>query len=321
MKGELELPFAAGEVPRRNDAHDLPLIYIASPLTRADQSPEQRRSVTFQVDKIVATIQDPRFDGGPLQFRTHAPAVRSAPWSSDASEWDIYRQNTCLVLAEADAIVILSLNGGSSGTGQELDLACRRGIPILHLSPKGESVSRQVSGNPLINLESYELPDQLALVVRHFIQNNRSRIEEGPRIRRNLSILYRPLQSDLWGKWRNLNHRDQIVAAEQCRLTPDYIDHYLSDPLLVATLSISQTIRLGNSFGIDVAYYFTQRRSPLSYRQVKSLVSAQDENEWSDLHAERLLRHAEQVLLSDGVRRLILSSPADWYRLHESTEL
>ena len=321
MKGELELPFAAGEVFRRSDAHDLPLIYIASPLTRADQSPEQRRSVTFQVDKIVATIQDPRFDGGQLEFRTHAPAVLSAPWSSDASQWDIYRQNTRLVLAEADAIIILSLHGGSSGTGQELELACRRGIPILHLSPKGESVSRQVSGNPLTSVKSYELPDQLASVVRHFIKKNRSKIEEGPRIRRNLSILYRLLQSDLWDKWRSLNHRDQAVAAEQCMLTPDYIDHYVSDPLLVATLSLNQIIRLGNSLGIDVVHYFTERRSPLSYKQVKSLVSAQEENGWSDIQAERLRQHAEQVLLSDGVRRLILSSPADWYRLHESTGL
>ncbi len=319
MKGELELPFAAGEAPRRSDDHDLPLIYIASPLTRADPSPEQRRSVTFQVDKIVATIQDPRFDGGPAQFRTHAPAVLSAPWSSDASQWDIYRQNTRLVLAEADALIILSLQGGSSGTGQELELACRQGIPILHLSPKGENVSRQVSGNPLINVEFYELPDQLASVVRLFVQNNRSKIEDGPRIRSNLSILYRHVQSDLWYKWRSLNHRDQLVAAEQCRLAPDYIDHYLSDPLLVATLSISQIIRLGNNMDIDVVHYFTQERSPLSYRQIKSLVSSQEENGWSDSHAERLMQHAEQVLSSEGVRRLVFGSPADWYRLHEST--
>ena len=44
MKGELELPFAADEVSRQSAAHDLPLIYIASPLTRADRSPEQRWS-------------------------------------------------------------------------------------------------------------------------------------------------------------------------------------------------------------------------------------------------------------------------------------
>ena len=225
------------------------------------------------------------------------------------------------MLAEADAMIILSLHGGSSGTGQELELACRRGIPILHLSPKEESISRQVSGNPLIDVESYELPEQLASVVRRFIQNKRSKIEEGPRNRRNLSILFRPLQSDLWDKWRSLNQRDQAVAAEQCNLIPDYVDHHISDPLLVATLSISQIIGLGNSLGIDVARYFTERRSPLSYRQVKSLVSAQEENGWSDTQAERLRQHAEQVMVTDGVRRLVLSNPADWHRLHESTEL
>lgn len=317
MRGELELPFAASDVPRGRELDELPLIYIASPLTRADQSPELRRSVTFQVDKIVTTIQDPCFDGGPLQFRTHAPAVLSAPWSSDASQWQIYRQNTLLVLAEADAVILLSLNGGSSGTGQELELACRRCLPILYLSPKGESVSRQVSGNPLVTLESYELPHQLDTVVRRFIHSNRNQIEDGPQGRRDLSILYRPLQSDLWRKWRILNHSDQMLAAERCRFTPDYVDHYLSNPLLVATLSLSQIIQLGNSLDIDVVHYFTQRQSPLSFGQVKSLISAQEEHGWSDLHAERLMQHAEHVLLSDGIRRITLSSPADWHRFNE----
>ncbi|MCQ3808625.1 MAG: nucleoside 2-deoxyribosyltransferase [Acidimicrobiia bacterium] len=299
---------------------DLPLIYVASPLTRANQSPKQRQSVTFQVDRIVATIQDPRFDGGTLQFRTHAPAVLSAPWSSDASQWDIYRQNIRLVLAEADAMIILSLHGGSSGTGQELELACRRGIPILHLSPEGESVSRQVSGNPLIKAETYELPDELASTVRRFIQKNRRKIEGGPRNRLNLSILYGALQSDLWDKWTSLTQSDQAVTAEQCAMTPDYVDHYLSAPLLVATWSISQIIRFGTSLNVDVAHYFTEKRSRLSYRHVKSLVSAQEENGWSDRQTERLRQHAEEALATDGVRRLILSSPADWQRLFEGME-
>ena len=120
MKGEITLPFPGGEIPHPTDAADLPLIYIASPLTRVDTSGERRRNVTFEVDKIVATIQDPCFDGSPLEYRTHAPAVLSAPWSSTASAWQIYQRNTLLVLAEADAIIILALHGGSSGTGQEL---------------------------------------------------------------------------------------------------------------------------------------------------------------------------------------------------------
>ena len=51
MKGELELPFAAGQVPRRSDAHDLPLIYIASPLTRAVQWIADNRAL---VDEWIA---------------------------------------------------------------------------------------------------------------------------------------------------------------------------------------------------------------------------------------------------------------------------
>ena len=318
MKGELTLPFSGGDIPRQGDHDDLPLIYIASPLTRVDASPEQRRSVTFQVDKIMSTIQDPRFDGGPLLFRTHAPAVLSAPWSSDASQWDIYRQNTHLVLAEADAVIILSLQGGSSGTGQELELGCRRGIPILHLSPTGDPVSRQVSGNPLVYVQSYELPDELALVVRRFIQDNRRRIESGPAMRRDTALLYSPLQSDLWDKWRKLGSQAQDIVAERSGMTPDYVDHFLSHPLLAAMLSISQLIRLGNGLRINIASYFTRATGTLTYKQLSSLVSAQEENNWSESHAERLLQHAEQVQMSEGTRRLMLNSPGDWFRLNES---
>ena len=318
MKGERTLPFPGGEASHLEEAEDLPLIYIASPLTRADALSEQRRNVTFQVDKIVATIQDPLFDGAPAQYRTHAPAVMSAPWASNASAWDIYRQNTHLVLVEADALIVLALQGGSSGTGQELELACRRGIPILHLAPTDEPVSRQVTGNPLAHVESYELPEQLASAVRRFIQSNRARIERGPRHRRNTAILYRPLQSDLWDTWRKLGNRDQDIVAEQCQLAPDYIDHYLSHPLLVATLSLNQLNQLGDGLDTDIVSYFTQRSGTLTYRQLKALVSAEEENGWTEGHAEKLLQYAEQVQAAEGVRRLVLSSPADWHRLSES---
>ena len=318
MEGERTLPFPGGEASHLEEAEDLPLIYIASPLTRADALSERRRNVTFQVDKIVATIQDPRFDGTPAQYRTHAPAVMSAPWASNASEWDIYRQNTHLVLAEADALIVLALQGGSSGTGQELELACRRGIPILHLAPTDEPVSRQVTGNPLVHVESYELPEQLASAVRQFIQSNRTKIERGPRYRRNTAILYRPLQADLWNTWRRLGNRDQDIVAEQCQLASDYIDHYLGHPLLTATLSLNQLIQIGDSLDIDVVSYFAQPSSALTYRQLRALVSAEEESGWTEGYAAELLQHAEQVQAMEGVRRLMLSSPADWHRLSES---
>ncbi len=50
-------------------------------------------------------------------------------------------------------------------------------------------------------------------------------------------------------------------------------------------------------------------------------MSAQEEYGWNDRLTEQLLQHAEQVQMSEGVRRLKLSSPADWLRLREDIEL
>ena len=321
MKGELTLPFPSGDPSLQGELADLPLVYIASPLTRVNTSSALRRGVTFEVDKIVSTIQDPRFDGAEPEFRTHAPAVQSAPWSNDATDWDIYRQNTLLVLAEADAIIILAHQGGSSGTGQELELATRRQIPILHLSPTDEAVSRQVTGNPLVSASTYQLPDELAEEVRSFIRDNRTAIEAGPARRRDTSMIYGPLQSDLMNKWRDLEVRRQGDVAKRAGTTPELVDHFLSHPLMLATLAHHQILQIGNGLGVNVTSYFTRYTGALVFKDIRALVSAQEEYGWNDRLTEQLLQHAEQVQMSEGVRRLKLSSPADWLRLREDIEL
>ena len=299
----------------------MPLIYVASPLTRVDASSEQRRAVTFEVDKIVATIQDPRFDGAPAQFRTHAPAVLSAPWTSNADAWDIYRQNTHLVLAETDAIVILAHQGGSTGTGQELELASRRQIPILHLSPDDEAVSRQVTGNPLVSVKSYLSPDELAESVRSFVRANREAILAGPRNRRNASILYGPLQSDLLERWRDLDAGRSGDVARQAGLMPELLDHYLSHPLMLATLAHHQILRIGNGLGVNATSCFTRFTSPLMFKDIRALLSAQEEYGWDDDLCKKVLQRADQVQMSEGVRRLRLNSPADWLRFRQDVGL
>ncbi len=320
MKGELTLPFPSGDPSVQGEFADLPLVYIASPLTRVDTSSELRRGVTFEVDKIVSTIQDPRFDGSLPKFRTHAPAVQSAPWSSEDSDWDIYRQNTRLVLTEADAIIILAHQGGSSGTGQELELATRRQIPILHLSPTGEAVSRQVTGNPSVSASTYQFPDELAEGVRRFIRENRAAIEAGPGRRHNTSIIYGTLHSDLLEKWRDLEVREQGKLAEQTGATPELLDHYLSHPLMLATLAHHQILRIGNGLGVNATSYFTRYTGALVFKDIRALVSAQEEYDWDDRITEELLQRAEQVQMSEGMRRLKLNSPADWLRFRDGME-
>ncbi|WP_420619558.1 hypothetical protein [Candidatus Poriferisocius sp.] len=321
MKGEMTLPWESGENPRGTADLELPLIYIASPLTRANDSDEERRLVGFEVDKIVNIVQDPHFDGGPLKYRTHAPAVLSAPWISNASSWQIFRKNTLLVLAEADALIVLSLQGGSAGTGQEIEMATQRGLPILYLVPQGDSISRQIEGNPLIDCQKYDQPDELDQVIRAFINRNKSQIDHGPTRRRNATILYSALQEELREKWVTLSGEGQNEITAQLGLEPAYLDHYLSSPLLVATMAHNQLLMIGIALGVDVPGFFTTFTRTLSMQEISALVSAKEEYEWSDEHSERLLQRAERLKVSDGVRRLLLNSPADWKRLKETLGL
>lgn len=119
MKGDTPLPFgdsfdalisSLGDDEPGNG--DMPLIYVASPLTRAiDQT--QRLAVEWPVDKVMSTI-DSALEGGQPRYIVHAPAVQSAPWlGDDHTPSDIYQLNTRLLLAEADALITVATNGGS----------------------------------------------------------------------------------------------------------------------------------------------------------------------------------------------------------------
>lgn len=321
MKGEMTLPWESGATPQGEADLELPLIYIASPLTRANESDDERRLVSFEIDKIINIIQDPHFDSGPLRYRTHAPAVLSAPWTSNASPWQIFRKNTLLILAEADALIVLSLQGGSAGIGQEIELAAQRGLPTLYLVPEGDSISRQIDGNPLIDCQTYDQPDVLSQIIRDFISRNKNQIDHGPVRRRSTTILYSALQEELREKWVTMNGKGQNEVTAQLGLEPAYLDHYLSNPLLVATMAHHQLLMVGTGLGVDISGFFTTLTRTLSMQEVSALVSAKEEYYWSDEDSEKLLQRAERLKVSEGVRRLLLGSPADWKRLKETLGL
>ena len=319
MNGEPTLPFELPEPPADRAQEDLPLIYVASPLTRVADSPDKRRAITFQVDKIVSTIQERRDGQDGPRYRTHAPAVRTAPWAVDGpTDVEIYRSNTQLVIAEVDGLITLDLEGGSSGTGQELELASRRGIPVLRLSVAGERISRQIAGNPMVTAATYDLPDELAATVTRFLVNNATPIEDGPRTRRNLAILYSALQGDLLSAWNALNSRERGRVASEARVRPAYLDHHLSHPVMVATLPNHQLVQLGHALGVEAANYLTTQPVELTIRHLDALVSAQDQYRWSDEQTEWVRSAAQRELNAPGVRRLLLNSPADWRRLMET---
>lgn len=297
-------------------AEDAPLVYIASPLTRAITD-QDRQQILFGVDKIVATVHEKRSESGEL-LRTHAPAVLSAPWGGEHEPQQIFRQNSMLVLAEADALISLALDGGSDGTGQEVAFANLRGIPVLRLSPDGDDISRQVRGNPMVEARPYNSPDELGIIIRQFLHEHSAAIFDGPRTRRAKSILYLPVQQDLESVWRQQPAGGRGAVAVATRLPPTQLDHVLSHPLLVSTLAHAQLIEVGDALGVDVSMYFAAEREPLSIAQLEALIIAKDEFGWTDEDAEWLRDVARREILGAGTKRLLLNSPADWLQLKET---
>ena len=320
MNGEPTLPFVGVSAPARTVDEgvegDIPLIYVASPLTRATDE-HQQREITFGVDKIVKVIGDRTPDDCEL-IRTHAPAMLSAPWNGDHSPPEIFRRNSRLVLAESDAVIILALGGGSDGTGQELALANQRGIPVLRLSPSGEQISRQILGNPMLTAQAYRDPDELEVIVGQFLLDHRTDILDGPRRRRSRSLVYRSVQSDLQAAWSGQGPLERNRIAGVAGLVPAQVDHLLSHPLLVASMAHLQVLGLGVGLGIDVASYFTTSEDPLTIAQLEALIIAKDEFGWTNDETTWIRRCRGRELLSAGTKRLLLGSPADWLRLKET---
>jgi len=143
-------------------------------------------------------------------------------------------------------------------TGQELALANQRGIPVLRLSPGGEPISRQITGDPFVDARPYQLPDELAAAVTQFLVNNKTALLDGPRWRRSKTIIYCALQSDLLTAWRTMSSPTRRgKAAAGAQVTPAFLDQSLGHPLLVATIAHHQLLAVRTELGIDVASYFT----------------------------------------------------------------
>lgn len=318
MPSQTPLPFdsspnGGGDVAA--DPDNDPLVYVASPLTRA--AGETRMLIKFAVRQIVSVVVESR--EGRQRYRTHVPAVLTAPWDDhDLSDTEIYRMNTSLVLTKADAMIVLAMDGGSDGTGNEITLGNQCRIPVLRLSPSEDDVSRQLSGNPLVSCAGFDGPDELATQIHSFLGENEDRIAEGPQRRRNKALLFSAVQLDLHAAWAALRPSERGRVAGLSRSRPEFLDHWLTEPLLVGSMSQSQLLDLGNSLDIDVSRYFTSDVDPLTVPQLEALLDARGEYGWSDETTAWLRSVARQELLAPGVRRLLLNSPGDWLRLFET---
>lgn len=112
----------------------------------------------------------------------HIPFTWSAPWNDDRRPEDIYAFNSTTTVSGWAAVIILSIDGGSRGVGQEFAWAAALRLPILLVHPKGQSPSRQAAGTPSdLTIASFANADELAEAVRAFLRASRSIIEDGHR--------------------------------------------------------------------------------------------------------------------------------------------
>lgn len=291
---------------------EVPLVYLASPLTNLTST--ARQSVCATVDNIKLRIEHltvaDRVAAEQWPVAVYAPVEHSAPWKQDGrSPAEIYELNLSWVL-HADAMIVLGDRTVTAGVGQEIEWAVRAGLPILYLSP-GAAVSRQISGTPA-RLEVADFGSDMAtlrLRLDGWLRTNRTLIEDGPRRRRDRRLRYAGVTSRLRDRWERAP--DPTSAAARCNLHPSLVDSLLSDPARVALMPSEWLDRLTAELGVPKSMSGPQ----LCIRALRAWLSYAASAGLDDAAAERL----RLLALADVARdpRCDLDTPAAWQQLAE----
>ncbi len=293
---------------------EVPLIYLASPLTNLTST--ARQSVCATVDNIKLRIEHltvaDRVAAERWPVAVYAPVEHSAPWKKDGrSPTEIYELNLSRVL-DADAMIVLGDRTVSAGVGQEIEWGVRAGLPILYLTP-GAAVSRQISGTPA-RLEVADFGsdmDTLRLRLDGWLRANRTLIEDGPRRRRDRRLRYAGVTSRLRDAWGRAS--DPTSAAARCNLHPSLVDSLLTDPARVALMPSEWLDRLTAELGVPKSMSGPQLR----IRALRAWLSYTASAGLDDAAAERL----RLLALGDMARdpRCDLDTPTAWQQLAERT--
>jgi hypothetical protein len=267
---------------------EIPQLYLACPLTNLDDG--QRRALTSEVSQVrmcveQATVGD-RVPGEAWPLAIYAPIQNTAPWLDDnLSDAGVYERNLTKVL-DSDAVLVLADRAASAGVGQEIEWACRVGIPVLYLS-SAEQVSRQIRGIPgTIRCAAYNGDGgTLTAHVANFLQENKHRILDGPRRRDSRRLRFEPLAGRLRHAWERCP--DPTGLASRCALDPGYLRMMLTDAARVAMIPADTLTMLCAELGVSLASAARQLPIPAT----RALILAASAEGWSDETVERLRLH------------------------------
>lgn len=307
-----------GQMSLGSTAVELPLIYIAAPLSHlADEEVGLVASWCDAVDK--SAVEAALTDSPTWMVRVHAPSQWSAPWNEGAmTPSEVYRLNSSTV-SEAAALILVGYGGGSLGVGQEFGWATGLRIPVLYLGWQDEPVSRQLAGTPAdITIETFANERELRQHVAGFVRSRRQTIEKHPKRLRDRTSAMSNLRDALNEAWSRMGVESRGSATAESRLKEARIEDLLASPHALMAASMDEISALAGSLGVDFAREVSGQPMPeLEPREVSALRLAARENAWTGDTVVDLWTAARLERLRPGIRRFRLHSPEAWERFLE----
>lgn len=316
MTDHPELPFDIEEraLEPRPDA---PQIYIACTLTSIRNDPERQRLLDAEIQLIQLGINRASIDAAePWSVRVHAPIEWSAPWRTpETTPTDVHGANARIVLGQSDALIVHG-HQPSEGVGQEFAWALDVGIPVLHLCPLGQHVSRQIAGTPGdITIASPGSAGEIVDRTCQWVRSRRRVIESGPTRRKDRLLLYGPVRAALVDAWQRADKDSRRAMLSYSRLTEPRLLWLLSDDAFLATAPFHQVQSLAVGLGIALPPFRSAPPPELTTAQFRAFLAASDEYDWDNTMAELVKERGRQELAKGGVRRFRLDSIPDWLRI------
>lgn len=295
----------------------IPMVYLACRLTNinADQKKLLDSWCTIVEQAVTeAAIQSTKR----WEVAVYTPFAWSAPWRDNRPPEAVYELNSTTVGGCA-AVIILCVDGGGLGVGQEFAWAIALRLPILLLHPVDQPPSRQAVGSPGdIEIVGFENATNLAEAVKAFLRANRPVIEDWKRRRDSLALALLPLREMLAERWHQLGDFDHRRAEAESRVHQRRIAQFIQDDHALAGASMSEILAVVGALGIDASGVFARPAlADLNARQRDALGVAADEYEWRGGEVLALETRARLELARGGTRRLSLVTTADWVQFRK----
>lgn len=281
-------------------------LYLACPLTALRE--RARRQVKSDIATVHRAVEREtrldRVEEDAWPLSVYAPLTYTAPWNDDGlTPSEVYERNLGKI-HESDALIVLAEEGGSVGVGQELEWAIQLRLPILFLAPEPRP-SRQIVGSPaFIDVRIYNGDaETLEGHVRHFLQQWKPLILDGPARRESRRLRFEAVTTRLRVAWEKYPNRTDIAA--QTRVDLRYLDVVLSDPSYVAVMPLDTLLTVAHHLGVPLHGIAPTPSFVLPITMLRPLMAAAAEDGWDDPTITRLLHEGRAAIQTGDVDDLM----------------